>query len=140
MFRCLDCGEKFREPIKLTETHGLSTPPYEKTYVCPTCKGHGYKPLIRDSISRREVLDKLVDIMKSLNMFERAVCEVFGETCFDGNSFDFARSDMYELIVSVAGDSEFDLPRDIDSKIFDMRTNSEAAAVMALLTKNIEGE
>ncbi len=140
MFRCLECGEKFREPIELIETHGLDTPPFEKIYVCPKCKGHGYKPLVRDSISRREVLDKLVDIMRLLNTFELAVCEVFGETCFDGNSFDTARSDMYELIVSVAGDSEFDLPRDIDSKIFDMRSSQEAAALIGVLTKNIGGE
>ncbi len=38
MYNCLECGCEFKNPIKLTETHALSTPPYELIYVCPNCK------------------------------------------------------------------------------------------------------
>lgn len=138
MFRCLECGAKFKETLELTETHGLDTPPFEKRYVCPECRGSSYKPLIKDSISRRDVLDKLIDIMQALNEFEYAVCDLFNETALDGTRFDVARSDMFELLISVAGDDEFKLPRDIDVKIFDTRSTLEAEKLFYVLTNNIE--
>ena len=85
MFRCLECGIKFEKTLELIETHGLDTPPFEKRYVCPECKGSGYKPLVKDNISRREVLDKLVDIMRALNEFELP-------RDIDQNIFDMTRS------------------------------------------------
>ena len=42
MFRyeCHVCGKKFENPDFIEEKHGLDSPPYEKTAVCPYC--HGY--------------------------------------------------------------------------------------------------
>jgi predicted nucleic acid-binding Zn ribbon protein len=37
MYICLECGCEFENPKKLTETHSLPNPPYEKIYVCPNC-------------------------------------------------------------------------------------------------------
>ncbi len=138
MFRCLECGELFKEPLEYEETHGLDTPPYEKMYVCPKCKGHGYSPLIKDTVSRREILDKLVDIMQALNEFEYAVCDTFSESALDDTRFDWARSDMYELILSIADIEPFKLPANIDDMIFSARSFQQTAAVYRELTKNIE--
>ncbi len=138
MFRCLECGAKFSETLELIETHGLDTPPFEKRYVCPHCRSSSYKPLIKDNVSRREVLDKLIDIMQALNEFEYAFCDLFSETALDGTKFDIARNDMYELMISVAGDDDFELPGDIDSKISDVRSTKEAEILFNALTNNIE--
>lgn len=43
MYICLECGLEFKNPIKLTETHSLTTPPYETIYVCPSCKSTDFK-------------------------------------------------------------------------------------------------
>lgn len=138
MFRCLDCRTLFKEPLELKERHGLDTPPFESRYYCPKCKGSSYKPLIRDAISRREVLDSLVGIMQALNEFEYAFCDVFSGSALDGTKFDTAHSDLFELMISIAGDSEFELPGDIDDKLFDMKSSVQAAAVYEILTTNIE--
>ena len=37
MFICNECGFVFDEPKEFYETHGLSTPPYEKWLLCPNC-------------------------------------------------------------------------------------------------------
>ena len=39
MYVCLDCGCIFSEPKNYVETHGFSTPPYEKWSGCPNCNG-----------------------------------------------------------------------------------------------------
>lgn len=44
MYICLECNTAFENPKTLTETHGLTSPPYEVLYVCPNCKGTNYKP------------------------------------------------------------------------------------------------
>lgn len=43
MYTCLECGCEFDNPAKLTETHSLCNPPYEKIYVCPSCKSTSFK-------------------------------------------------------------------------------------------------
>lgn len=138
MFKCLNCKAVFEEPKHLTERHGFSNPPFEDWYVCPKCKETGYKPLIRNEIGRREMLSQLVDIMRSLNEFEHSVCDALNSTALDDTEFDVARSDLFELIISVAGSDEFELPNDIDAKIFDMRSDGESKGVYEILTKNIE--
>lgn len=37
MYYCETCGGKFEAPQKSYETHGFSSPPYEKVYSCPFC-------------------------------------------------------------------------------------------------------
>lgn len=138
MFKCFECGDKFNYTLEITETHGLDTPPYEKRYVCPRCKGSGYKPLVKDEISRREVLDDLVDIMKALNEFKYAVCDALSESTLNGTKFDDAHYRLFELIVTVAGDSEIELPQNIEDKIFDTKTSVQTAALFKILTENIE--
>ena len=39
MFVCLDCETLFYNPKCYTETHGLSSPPYEAWMGCPCCGG-----------------------------------------------------------------------------------------------------
>lgn len=39
LFVCLECNELFEEPTYWEETHGLSSPPYERWSGCPYCKG-----------------------------------------------------------------------------------------------------
>ena len=38
-FVCCECGHVFSSPRKITEKHGLDTPPYETYYCCPVCGG-----------------------------------------------------------------------------------------------------
>lgn len=38
MFYCKDCGINFQKPKKIIETQGLTSPPFEKNYICPKCK------------------------------------------------------------------------------------------------------
>lgn len=42
LYRCLDCGYIFEEPVVWQESHGLDTPPYEEWSGCPRCRG-GYE-------------------------------------------------------------------------------------------------
>lgn len=37
MYYCQNCRSEFETPDIITETHGLSSPPFEKTCVCPFC-------------------------------------------------------------------------------------------------------
>lgn len=37
MYHCTDCGKEFLTPRLITETHGLSEPPYERIFICPIC-------------------------------------------------------------------------------------------------------
>lgn len=41
MYECQDCRHIFDVAKKITERHGLDTPPYEEYGVCPAC-GSGY--------------------------------------------------------------------------------------------------
>ncbi len=132
MFRCLECGEAFRFPLEVEEAHG------EKWYLCPHCKENRYKPFVRDEVSRREVLERAVGALAKLNRFREAVESAFNSCALDNTDFDFATSDMHELIVLAAGDAEFDLSEDITGKLFDMKTEGDAQKVFELLTKNIE--
>ena len=43
MFKCESCGCKFDEVEFVTETHGLSSPPYEKRAICPYCGSDNYE-------------------------------------------------------------------------------------------------
>ncbi len=43
MYVCNECQQEFTSPVKLTQRHGLSSPPYEILYVCPRCKSTDYK-------------------------------------------------------------------------------------------------
>lgn len=138
MFRCLDCGKEFDETLEILETHGLDTPPYEKRYVCPFCKGSGYKPFIKDEFSRREVLESAVLIMRRLNVFENKICSVFNSFATEGSELCSAIGDLYELIVLLSGDDEFRIPDEVCDKIFTIQTYEEAHSVLKVLTKNIE--
>lgn len=138
MFRCLECGAEFDVPLCIKETHRLDNPPFEDRYVCQRCHGSNYKPFVKDVISRREVLEGMVDIMRLLNRFEASVCEAFNGSALDGSDFDFARGNLYELITVVAGDGEFDLPDYINEKLFDAKTEGEAFEALKDLVKNIE--
>lgn len=42
MYYCLECGCEFENPVKHTEKHGMTNPPYENIYVCPRCKTTNY--------------------------------------------------------------------------------------------------
>ncbi len=48
MYKCEDCGREFDEPDIITETHGLSSPPFEKVAVCPYCNSTDYSDAIED--------------------------------------------------------------------------------------------
>lgn len=132
MFRCLECGEAFKFPREIEEAHG------EKWYLCPHCGENHYKPFVRDEISRREVLEKLCEAMMLLNCFDSGICGVFNSVALEKTDFDFARSELYDAIVYVAGDSEFDLPSDITDKICEMKTQKDTSEVFEKLTYNIE--
>lgn len=42
MFKCNDCKAEFDEPKIVFETHGFSSPPYERWAVCPRCKNNNF--------------------------------------------------------------------------------------------------
>ncbi len=43
MYRCTDCGSEFEYVEVVFETHGLSTPPYERIKRCPNCHSRNYE-------------------------------------------------------------------------------------------------
>ena len=45
MYYCLDCNKKFEKPLIINESHGLSSPPFEKFSVCPFCKSTDFKEI-----------------------------------------------------------------------------------------------
>lgn len=45
MYRCTDCGREFEYVKVVFETHGLSTPPYERRKLCPFCDSENYEEL-----------------------------------------------------------------------------------------------
>ena len=143
MFRCFNCGKAFDndEILELSETLGtIKEPPSKVSYVCPYCKCNMYKPFIKDSISRRQIIDSLIDVMQKLNIFEHKLSETFNSSATNGTELDVARSNLFELFTVLAGDDEFALPRNIDEKIFYMMNTQEASALYEILTKNIEGD
>jgi len=42
MYYCPDCGLEFEKPLKTFCTHSFTSPPYEKKYCCPDCKGESF--------------------------------------------------------------------------------------------------
>ena len=43
MYFCLDCGYAFMHALKIYESHGLTSPPYEVINVCPSCKSQNFR-------------------------------------------------------------------------------------------------
>ena len=43
MYHCTDCGRNFDFVKVVFETHGLSTPPYERRKLCPFCDSENYE-------------------------------------------------------------------------------------------------
>ena len=140
MFRCFDCGKSFDDDdiLELSENDGFREGPYRTSYVCPHCKGNTYRPFIKDKISRRRVIDELLDILLLLNVFDEKLCGVFNSTATEDTEFDFARSKAFDFLVELAENEDFDLPRNIDDKVFRMKTVADAQDVMNILTRNIE--
>lgn len=132
MFRCLECGKEFEFPLEKEEAHG------EVWYLCPHCKENHYKPFVKDEVGRREVLEELCEALACLNRFDYLVSNALNSTALDDTEFDYGRSKLYETICAVAGDAEFDLPRDIDVALFGMKTDKQVFEVVQALTKNIE--
>ena len=42
MYYCKSCDNTFSSPEIITETHGLSSPPYERFAVCPYCSSSNF--------------------------------------------------------------------------------------------------
>ena len=38
MYRCQNCSLKFLTPCVILESHGFTTPPYQRLSACPRCK------------------------------------------------------------------------------------------------------
>lgn len=45
MYRCTDCAMEFEYVEVVFETHGLSTPPYERVKRCPFCRSAKYEEI-----------------------------------------------------------------------------------------------
>ena len=43
MYICHECGYEFENPVKATEKHTLSSPPFEIICVCPRCASTNYE-------------------------------------------------------------------------------------------------
>ena len=139
MFRCTECGRVFKEPKVVYESHGFNTAPYEKLNMCPRCDSMGYKPLVTDSVSRREVLNGLIHIMQSLNEFCDGLCAALNGAALDGSGLEQARGDMYELMTDIAEDGgDMPLPDDADERVFGCRSDAAATSLFSFLTQNIE--
>ncbi len=46
MFICNACGTEFSEAKILIETHGLTSPPFEKISVCPFCASSNFRETV----------------------------------------------------------------------------------------------
>ena len=129
MFKCLGCNTFFKEPALKDDK-----------YLCPKCESVKYRPLVAKTISRREVIKKLLSVMQKLNRFDFAVADAFNSTALDDTDFDFAKGELFDLILMIAGDSEISLPFNIDEKIFDLGNSQKVEVTFNELTNNIEGE
>lgn len=69
MFICNECGFEFEEPKKIFETHGLSTPPYEKILVCPHCNETNFSETVECSRCGKLVSENNVRLDDSLQPF-----------------------------------------------------------------------
>lgn len=143
MFRCFNCGKSFDndEIFELVDNLGtIKEPPYYVSYVCPYCKSNEYKPFIKDRVSRRQVIDTLLDVMLLLNDFDSKICSAFNSAATDNTGLDYGRSKLFDFLTRLSEDDEFNLPRNIDEKIFSMKLPGEASDVYEILTRNIEGD
>jgi predicted nucleic acid-binding Zn-ribbon protein len=132
MFRCLECGEDFEKPLEVEEAHD------EIWHLCPHCKENNFKPFVKDYVDRKETLEKLCEALACLNRFESRVTDALNSNALNDTEFYYGRSELYETICLVAGDSEFDLPSDIAIVLSEMKTDSQVFEAMQILTKNIE--
>lgn len=142
MFRCFNCGKSFDndEILELAENDGFREGPYRTSYVCPHCGCNEYKPFLKDRISRRQTIDVLVDVMVLLNEFDEKICQAFHECATESTGLDYGRGKLYEYLCEISEGEDFDLPRNIDDKIFSMKMPSQASEVYEILTRNIEGD
>ena len=140
MFRCFDCGKSFDddEILELADNDGFREGPHRTSYVCPHCKGSHYRPFMKDKVSIRQVLEELLDVMCLLNTFDDKLLAVFNREATDNTELYYARCKIVDFITSICEDEDFDLPRNIDDKVFRMKTVADAQDVMNILTRNIE--
>lgn len=61
MYLCLDCYELIEELKHNIETHGLDSPPYEETDVCPLCGGY-CKEAILCSVCNDYIVDDYIKL------------------------------------------------------------------------------
>ena len=142
MFRCFDCGKSFDddEILELAENDGFREGPYRTSYVCPHCKCNMYKPFLKDRVSRRRVIEALLDVMLMLNEFDEKICSAFNSTATKETGLDYGRNKIFEFLVELAEGDEFDVPKNIDDLLFNMQTMKQASKVAEILTRNIEGD
>lgn len=143
MFRCFNCGKSFDndEILELQDNLGtIKNPPYKVSYVCPHCKSNEYKSFLKDRTSRRRTIEVIIDVMVLLNEFDEKICAAFNSRATDSTGLDFGRNKLFEFLTEIAEGEDFDLPRNIDDKVFSMKMPSQASEVYEILTRNIEGD
>lgn len=87
MLKCSDCGKVFEndEAVEITETHGMETPPYEKFYVCPNCRGNVEKAkkcrICGEYDYEEDMLDDVCTACIDKYAKDVDVCYKLGEKC-----------------------------------------------------------
>ena len=71
MFKCMDCGCEFEEPMEVREHHGLDYG-YETLYVCPNCGETDYE--------------------------EGIPCDICGEVAYKSNYCECCKEEAKEMI------------------------------------------
>jgi hypothetical protein len=138
MYKCKECGATFDVPFSIKENHGFNDGSYEEWYVCPRCRDNNYVRYMNDNASRTEVVDKLVDILLILNNFDERICKCFNGCATENTELDEARSELCDFLVYLCNSEDFELPNDIDEKLIEMSTSSEAANVQGILLEYVE--
>ena len=102
MYRCDDCRRIFEYADTVKEHHGLAEPPYEIINVCPYCKSTAFSEYNPD-IPKYEVAERLLEAIKELHIFRKALEKLFGEE-IESENLDDALGNITEFILEMFPD------------------------------------
>lgn len=109
MYKCDDCGETFSAPRIVVETHGLSTPPYEKYSVSPCC-GSGYEEYTEPEPYEYDissVVKSIISAVAEMNIYRKSIELLYGEKS-DNKNFENASGDLISALDEISSENGMD--------------------------------
>ena len=109
MYKCANCGEIFSAPENVVETHGLSSPPYEKYSVSPCC-GSGYEEYTEPEPYEYDissVVKSIISAIAEMNIYRKSIELLYGEKA-DNKNFENASGYLVSALDEISSENGMD--------------------------------